>query len=265
MTRRMATHSWRTWMRPLNRPLVCGALLAGSLALPADAIQAAPPSSQTIYTSRPKFRIPFQFDAEEMARLGAVEIRLFTSTDAGRHWQHAQSVAPGEGRFTFEATGEGEYWFAVRTVDGQGSLHPPGPPQSGLQVIVDQTVPQIEIRVREVQPGEVELSWRASDDHLNLESLKLEFVEAGSADWQEVSISPAESGQTTWTVSSRGQVFVRASVSDQAQNLASADASTGGGGAPATPAAQPNDIKPDFSRPVAADPLPPGNQDLALQ
>lgn len=256
MTSQMATRTTlRTLVRAWSRPLVLGGLLTGSLLLPPGTARSAPPASQTIHTARPKFRIPFQFDAEEMARLGAVEIRLFVSTDRGRHWQHAQSVAPGEGRFTFEATSEGEFWFAVRTVDGNGQLHPPGPPQSGLQVVVDQTQPQINIRVREVRPGEVELTWQASDDNLDVNTLALEFLDPGATDWQAVNVTPAESGQTTWTVASTGRVFVRATVSDRAGNSATAEATTGEiGGAPAQPAGQPNNNRPDFSRPVAGPP-----------
>ena len=256
------------------RAPVCRGVLSRFIALPlavaaslaTGTATAAPPAAQTIHTSRPKFRIPFQFDADEMARLGAVEIRLFVSTDRGKHWQHAQSVAPAEGRFTFEATGEGEFWFAVRTVDGVGQLHPPGPPQSGLQVVVDQTDPQIELRVRQPQPGEVELTWRASDENLDVNSLKLEFLDPGAETWQPVAVTPTESGQTTWTVPSSGRVFVRGSIADQAGNTANADASTGAGESPAQPARrQNNDDRPDFSRPVAdAEPESQPEDHLAL-
>lgn len=240
----------RVW----TRTLLGGAALVGSLWGAAPPAAVAAPVANTIHTSRPKFRIPFQFDAEEMARLGAVEIRLFVSTDKGRHWKHAQSVAPGEGRFTFEATGEGEYWFAVRTVDGQGQLHPPGPPVSGLQVVVDQTAPLLNLQIRESRPGEVELSWQATDDHLDVKSLKLEFLDPGTTEWQAVNVTPAESGATSWTAPG-GRVIVRASVADQAGNSVSAEASTGtGASAPAQPAAQPGQRKPDFSRPVAGPP-----------
>lgn len=260
-----ACSSLRAPVRRAARSHILAALLAGAATLATASALAAPPVSRTIHTSRPKFRIPFQFDSEEMARLGAVEIRLFVSTDRGKHWQHAQSVAPGEGRFTFEATGEGEFWFAVRTVDGVGQLHPPGPPQSGLQVVVDQTDPQLEIRVREPVPGEVELTWRAADENLDIDSLKLEFLDPGAVEWQTVAVTPAESGQTTWTVPTSGRVFVRASVADEAGNDATADASTGGGNPPAQPAAQPAGDRPDFNRPVAGpDPVDRNEQSLVL-
>lgn len=265
MTRRMASHTTlRARAQAWSRPLILSGLLAGGAVSPPQAAESAPPVSQTIHTSRPKFRIPFQFDANEMARLGAVEIRLFVSTDRGRHWQHAQSVAPGEGRFTFEATGEGEYWFAVRTVDGQGQLHPPGPPQAGLQVVVDQTVPQINVQVRESRPGEIELTWQATDDNLDLNTLTLEFLDPNTTEWQRVNITPSESGETSWTVAGGGRVFVRGSVSDKAGNSTSGEASTEETrGAPAQPDSQPAKTKPDFRRPVAG-PQQESESNLAL-
>ena len=44
-------------------------------------LHAAPPIAKPIYTNKPRFRIPYQFDAEEMRKLGAREIRLYVSND----------------------------------------------------------------------------------------------------------------------------------------------------------------------------------------
>jgi hypothetical protein len=250
------------WMSPahwLRRacPLLAAASAAAFCAGESLHAWDDPPATQAVHTSRPKFRIPFQFDPDEMARIGAVEIRLFVSTDQGKRWQHAQSVPPTEGRFTFEAANEGEYWFAVRTVDGQNQLYPPGPPQAGLQVVVDQTNPQLELRLREPSPGQVELSWRASDDHLDLSTLTLEYLDPAGTDWQAVNITPMESGQTTWSATQAGRLFVRGSVSDQAGNSSSADAATD---VRAGNPAQPQPARPDFSQPVAG-PTPDSSGD----
>jgi hypothetical protein len=68
-----------------------------------------------------------------------------------------------------------------------------------------------------------------------------------------------ESGQTTWTVSRAGRVFVRGSIADRAGNTSTADAATEVGAA--TPA-QPQPARPDFSQPVAG-PQPEPQQTLA--
>ncbi|HID23510.1 MAG TPA: hypothetical protein EYP14_14090, partial [Planctomycetaceae bacterium] len=95
---------------------VCGVLLASGLA------QTGPVPTQPILTNKTRFRIPYRFDVRELQRLGAKEIRLFVSTDSGGRWQQVQSVPPETGHFVFEATQDGEYWFAVRTGDAQDRL-----------------------------------------------------------------------------------------------------------------------------------------------
>lgn len=235
--------------------LLSVALLAAIGWLSAPAV-GADPEPQVVHTARPKFRIPFQFDPDEMARIGATEIRLFVSTDQGRHWQHSQSVPPTEGRFTYEAPADGEYWFAVRTIDAQQNLYPPGPPQAGLRVVVDQTSPQLELKLREPVPGQIELTWRATDDYPDLTTLKLEYLDPSAVDWQPVNITPMESGQTSWNVTKAGRVFVRGSIADRAGNTSTADAATDIG---AAGPAQPQPARPDFSQPVAGPQPTPQN------
>ena len=227
----------------------CGSAMATAVCLVLTTwTAAAPPARQPVHTSRDRFRIPFQFDAEEMARLNAVEIQLFVSTDRGKHWDHSQSVPTTAERFTFQAPEPGEYWFSVRTRDGRNQFHPPGPLQAGLRVIVDQSSPQLEVRLRQTAAGEVEVSWRADDEHLDLGSLKLEFMNPGSETWEDVNITPVDAGRTSWTVPADGRVFVRGSVSDYAGNSASSDAATD---VRTGPAGQPGPARPDFSQPVA--------------
>lgn len=249
----MSVHQTSAVRRARGRAWLYGGALACAGGLWSAWGVAAPPAAQPVCTSKAKFRIPFQFDSEEMARLGAVEIQLHVSTDQGRRWQHAQSVSPAEGRFTFEAPGEGHYAFAVRTVDAQNQFHPAGPLQSGLQVIVDQTSPTLQLQLRESAPGEVELTWSAADDHLDLSSLRLEFLDPNTPNWQPVGITPAESGRTKWSVSQGGRVLVRGTVADRAGTNISAEAATT---LQAARPGQPQPAMPDFSQPVAG-PRPP--------
>ena len=68
-----------------------------------------------VHTNKNKFRIPFKFDPAEMKALGAREVRLYVSRDRGGTWQQTQSVPPDSAKFQFQAPGEGEYWFIVRS------------------------------------------------------------------------------------------------------------------------------------------------------
>ena len=178
-----------------------------------------------ICTNQPGFRIPYRFDQAEMRRLRAKEIRLFLSRNNGFDWQHVQTVAPEAGRFDFKAQTDGEYWFAVRTLDGTNQLHPDANVvEPGLVVIVDRTAPDLQLLLQQSEAGKVQLSWSVSDANLDLSKLSLEFSQAGS-NWQPVSVKAQAAGQTSWTVPNGGQVSVRGSVADRAGNVGSAQTS----------------------------------------
>lgn len=180
----------------------------------------APIPSGPIHTNKLRFRIPFHYDAQEMQRLEAKEIRLYLSRDKGRTWQQIQNVAPDSAKFNFQAQGDGEYWFAVRTVDGRGRLHPDAAViEAGLQVIVDTTIPRLQLDLRQTVPGRIQLSWSASDENLDPTQLRLEYSQPG-VDWQTLGVIPKASGQTEWAIPQGGNVSVRGSISDFARNTA---------------------------------------------
>lgn len=236
---------------------------------PPGAEPAAPASQlpQPIFTNRPTFRIPFQFNQEEISRLGAREIRLYASGDRGTQWHHVQTVEPAAQKFNFKASGDGEYWFTVQTVGSNNQLHPGGPVmQPGLIVVVDSTRPTLQLSLQEGDPGEVQLSWNSADEAVDTDSLTLEYSQTGSTQWQQVAVIPAESGQTSWSVPLGGLVAVRGRVRDRAGNEATAESTVQinpAGNAPAPGI-------PDLNSPVAGNPreltLPPaiGQQDPSL-
>lgn len=220
------------------------------------AAQAAPPVGKTVYTNKAKFRIPYNFKAEEMRELRAREVRLYVSTDLGIRWQPVQSQAlpqnAPQGKFPFQAQGDGEYWFCVRTLDVENRLHPADADvASELQVIVDTALPQLALSLRQVAPGRVQLSWKAKDEYLDPARLRLEYAQQGVGGWQPVPVVPKASDSTEWNVPQGGMIAVRGTVGDLAGNLGQAEArvqvSPGKG----------NGLEgPDFRDPVAeADPL----------
>ncbi len=206
----------------------------------------SPAHADLILSKSAKFRIPFQFDAEELKRLGASEIQLYVTTNQGSTWELAQSVGPEQNKFTFEATEDGEHWFSVRTLTRGGLTYPPGPHLPSLQVLVDTTHPTFELEVEEVEPGRVRLSWSAKDERLNAESLILEYLDPSASQWETVTVSHLATGQTSWTVANAGMLSVRGAVKDTAGNLTKAEAQV-------TMSVAPDQAgeKPDFSRPVA--------------
>jgi hypothetical protein len=203
-------------------------------------------AADPVFTKNHKFRIPFQFDQAEMKRIGAAQIELHVSADQGRTWTRSSVASPQDGRFTYDADANGEFWFSVRTIDQQGKAHPDGRHTPGLKVIVDDTPPLFELRLREVSTGRVELSWQVDDDNIDLNALVLESREPGSAEWHPVQIRAAARGQTSWTIGGEGLVEVRGRAKDLAGNSVSAeDAIRVASNTPR------NNSRPDFSKPVA--------------
>jgi len=211
-------------------------------------VQAAAAASP-IVTNKSRFHIPYRFDPAVLSRLQARELQLFVSQDGGRRWQFVQSIAPQEGRFEFQAPGDGEYWFSVKTLDARGRLHPEGTAhQPGLVVQVDSLEPRLDLTLSATGDNRVELSWTAADDHLDASTLKLEYLLPNMTDWQTVAISPRESGQVSWTLSSTGIVAVRGQISDTAGNIGRAQHQVSAGNAAAP---RPRPPAPSVREPIA--------------
>ena len=186
-------------------------------------IQAAPMKKPT-YTNKSRFRIPFQFDSEALQRMNAREVQLHVSSDHGENWELAQTLMPGGGKFEFKAPGEGEFWFAVKTLDGRNQLHPPrGVFETGLVVVIDQTQPQLELTAKQLSPGQMMVSWKVSDANLDVHSLKIEYQTSGSQNWETIAVAGRANGEYIWSVNQTGPVEFRGSVVDMAGNLGQAN------------------------------------------
>lgn len=177
-------------------------------------------AANPIVTAKNRFRIPFKVDPAALQRMNAQELRLYVSSDRGATWNLAQSINPEIGKFEYQSPGDGEFWFSVKTLDGDNQLQPNGRVfEPGLMVIVDTREPRVDLALQEVQQGKVQLSWHLHDQNLDPSTLKLEYSQPGVAGWQTVSVAPRSAGQTTWSVPQGGIVAVRGSVLDQAGNL----------------------------------------------
>jgi hypothetical protein len=242
--------------------LACGLLILagdaraqGQPLLPGPSSPAATNLPEPIYTSRQAFRIPFQSDPQEIARLGAQEVRLYVSQTRGQQWQAVQRVNPQAGRFDFQAAADGEFWFAVQTVGRNGQLHPGGAVfQPGLIVVVDTTKPNLKIDLKQSEPGRIAMQWSIEDASVDTSSIVLEFTQTGMAEWQQIPVKPSANGQTSWAIPGGGLVAVRGRVKDSAGNEAQSqyqvDISAIGSSTPglSTPPAG----RPDFNSPIAS-------------
>jgi hypothetical protein len=193
------------------------ALIAGMVLMHVPQAVAALP--KPIHTTKFRFRIPFKFDATGIDRKDAREVQLHVSTDQGNSWELAKSMSPESGKFDYQTPAEGEYWFSVKMVDGRNQLHPPrGVYETGLIVIVDQTSPALELTLNRAGTGRVQLTWRATDPNLDINSIRIEALAPDSKDWTVLPVEPQSSGEYSWSVAQSGTISVRGIISDFAGN-----------------------------------------------
>ncbi len=182
------------------------------------------PQVPVFVTRQTTFSIPFSVAA---GTRNPVEVHLYVSRDAGRTWRLYARQTPGARRFTFTAEGDGDYWFASRTIAAsqaagtQYSLH------AEMQIIVDTVEPECEFNVRAGQQGAVIANWHIYDPHLDKNSLRIEYRSRVTEPWTPVSVAPPTNaspqdrldGQTSWSLKTPAPtVDVRAEVCDRAGN-----------------------------------------------
>lgn len=131
----------------------------------------------------PKFEIPFSVDA-----IGTqpVEVQLLVSRDGGTRWEMFARQPAGSRQFPFQATADGDYWFATRTIDAAGAAHPPGPVAPQLRVTVDRTNPQIEAHADADGSGQIVVDYRITDAGLQADALRLEYMTDAVRQWMPV-------------------------------------------------------------------------------
>ena len=177
-----------------------------------------------IYQNRRSFRIPFQVDAEGLARLK--EVQLWVSEDFGYHWEPRSRTTPDLGKFTFRAGQDGEYWFATRTVTVDGRFAPPMDQtvEPSMKVVVDTVPPSLVLEPDGRRGSVAAVRWEVRDEHLDLSTLVLEYQVDGAREWRKVPIRRlALLGSQSWDAGTADALRVRASVSDKAGNSSEAE------------------------------------------
>jgi hypothetical protein len=177
---------------------------------------------EIIWCRQPVFRIPFQIDPADQARLR--EVQLFCKFGQTGSWRLVRSVGPGERSFPFRADNDGLYQFLVRTVDTEGRVYPPRLEDAtpGLRVMVDTTLPAAALRQLPWRGEQVGVDWEVRDDNLDLRTLQLDYRPQGAVAWQSLVVEPAAQGQKYFLPSARGPLEVRLRVKDRAENQGTA-------------------------------------------
>ncbi len=212
------------------------ASLAQVFALVAAAGDAGPMGSSyapnalpaVVATRQTLFAIPFKVDKGLSPASEPVEVQLYFSSDFGCSWHLYQQVPPSRNRFVFQAKGDGEYWFLIRTLDRAGQARPRQGNQPGLRVVVDTIPPELKLDAFRASGGQITVGWQVADPNLNLESLKIQYRPAGATTWQALAIDRkamsvqgvTRFGQLTWwPQAAGGRSEIRAEVADSAGNM----------------------------------------------
>ncbi|MDR3622279.1 MAG: hypothetical protein P4L85_23210, partial [Paludisphaera borealis] len=215
------------WRASASRPLAWSLALAalGMLcASEAKAESAGKPAGArpvTLFHKDKSFRIPFNINEQGRAQLK--EVQLWVSEDSGYTWKAASKTRPELGKFTFRAPGDGEYWFAVRTVTTDDRYSPPldQTVEPSMKVIIDSVPPSLVVEADGRRGSVAQVRWVAKDENLDLKTLVLEYQVEGALKWKQVPLrKPAVVGVQKWDAGTADSLRVRASVSDKAGNVA---------------------------------------------
>src|SRR5213593_4682208 len=120
-------------------------------------------AQEKIYCRQKAFKIPFQIrDPAEQKQLQ--EVQLYVARNGGRWEKYTAAppdVPPEKRSFTFRADQDGEFWFAIRTLDKHGAYNPEDEThlQADLRVVVDSEIPKIDLRPFACNGREVGVEW----------------------------------------------------------------------------------------------------------
>jgi hypothetical protein len=191
---------------------------------PADAPAVANPGPPAHYLRQSTCMIPFSIDA---SRNPPLELQLFVSTDKGVSWKFFGKANPSAGRFTYRASDDGEYWFALRTIQASQAPTDPKALQPGLKVIFDTQPPQLRFEVAADSDGMVSLTWGAEDANLDPTTFRVEYQTDPNGPWQMVTLPRGGrvdgrqvSGQHAMRWQRSAPALLRAEVRDRAGNQA---------------------------------------------
>jgi hypothetical protein len=109
-----------------------------------------PASPAPIVTQQRFFAIPFHVNPVDDPTRQLVEVQLLVSDDRGAHWDLYTKAPPTQQQFLFRAAADGEYWFALRTVDSTGHQWPETISSPGMRVQIEARSPDLK---PVVQPG----------------------------------------------------------------------------------------------------------------
>ena len=190
---------------------------------------------KVLSTNLDGFGIPFKV-ADTSGQF--IEVQLYTSRDKGKSWSFHSRQPTSAREFPFTAEGDGEYWFAIKTLDRNRRLMPDGDARAELKIFVDSEKPKLEFQIESDAAGRVVCRWQASDASLDVDTFKIQYrASAGELlsdrpiddSWNTVPVQLKQNvaGENWadqlawWPETSDEQLEVRMQIADSAGNLTS--------------------------------------------
>ena len=158
----------------------------------ADSPFQTPAKHKTVATNLRQFGVPFQINAADES---FIEVQLYLSRDQGKTWRFQGRQATDQREFPFQAQADGEYWFALKTLNRDRKLVPDGEPAVDLSIIVDTVKPELDFRIETDAAGRVVCRWRATDKNLAPNTMRILYQPVGingpAQSWTQVPIQLA--------------------------------------------------------------------------
>lgn len=157
------------------------AVASGQLPAPAPN-PASPQLPELKHFNLRLFEIPYDWTGG-VRPSGSTAVKLYVSSDQGKSWQEISTARHDVQYFRFHAPADGEYWFAIRTIDSAGRARPDGPLAPEQRMLVDTRNPDItRLEAVRTSPSQIEVRWEAADTYIDPASLVAEYRTQAS-DW----------------------------------------------------------------------------------
>ncbi|MBI3821430.1 MAG: hypothetical protein HY289_01995 [Planctomycetes bacterium] len=176
------------------------------------------------HLNKQQIRLPIDIPSEQ-ARSLIAEIQLYVKEQASAPWTMRDKVGPTAREFTFQAPRDGEYFFAMVTVDKQGRSYPADVRNepAGLIVVIDTQPPTIELTNLGQTPEGQLIHCEARDPHLNAGRTQLQY-QGGEGAFYSLDPLPGQLGVYCVPKQSVFTGVIRASAADMAGNQVTREA-----------------------------------------
>ena len=189
---------------------------------------AAPKLPEPIVTRQGFFAIPFRVASADHPSREPREVQLYVSGDRGATWQLYARAMPAQRQFLFRAACDGEFWFAVRTIDAANQARPAQVAGPEMRVLIDTAPPKLDVAAKATDDGAVVAQWRVDDVRVKPDALKLTYRVGADGPWLPITIAPQtagtagamQAGEARFQPATAGDIQIRAEVCDAAGNPA---------------------------------------------